>query len=640
MYNIAYQVEECNVIPTASTQNNAASVESAFDESVPDSGHEEGEEKELHAADKCNAKIHYFSRTIAKEHGIIRAAVLSGFAYKLKFHKLNKWKNRWWYYDPVETLRTHRWPYLSDGCISETTDYLAEKHLLIKDCNNKESYDRTIWYAMDDDVRARALSDLIWFDVRVVKKLRNILPGAIYHNLRFHLRKLLKQDPECIVPYHKLNQAMLARLLFVDVATIKRWVKTLKKEGFIIQHPKKRSLYTLADEHEYRPIDASANANGAFVNANGASANGASVNANDASVNAIGVKVNANDASVNDNTQYETNEKPVRNQSQKDGCVSACKSSLNVKEANHTIHSDHETISDAAGSVPLGGIEKAAAALSSEIPISYAKQVNTFEQLVHQVALSSSVLSSLDEAKRMSIQESLDGVCSHFVEKCMDAETIHGLWSTKNKNQLVQALKQPFAEYMAIDMDGYSDFQLSENQLWQLLYYPCLETLVRAFGKDEIWAGQTTHTVPEYRTEIWPTFRILWKKLKDDADFSPETKCSLLKEAIVRLNSYGWLLSDESKEKNAVQPVNLAFKKLRTIFENNPHLSVSQVIRVLRSCLEVIYFEEPLEGFDKYWAARQAKDLAKFAQHLERIVAELGMFEECPVVAASDKESV
>lgn len=40
MKNIADQAEECNVIPTASTQNNAALVESAFDESIPNSGHE------------------------------------------------------------------------------------------------------------------------------------------------------------------------------------------------------------------------------------------------------------------------------------------------------------------------------------------------------------------------------------------------------------------------------------------------------------------------------------------------------------------------------------------------------------------------------------------------------------------------
>ena len=640
MNRLTYQAENCNDDSTASRKNNTAFVESAFAENILNSGHEGEEERQLQEADKCNARIHYFSRTIAKEHGIIRATVLSGFAYKLKFHKLNKWKNRFWYYDSVETLRTYRWPYLSDGCISETTDYLEEKQLLIKDCNNNESYDRTVWYAMDDGVRARALSDLIWFDVRVTKRLRNILPGAIYHNLRYHLRKLLKQDPECLVPYHKLNQAMLARLLFVDVATIKRWVKTLKKEGFIIQHPKNRNLYTLADEREYRPIDASANANGASVNANGASANGASANANDASVNAIGAKVNANDASVNDNTQFETNEKPVRNQSQKGDCVPACKASSNVKEANHTIHSDHKLISDAAGSVPLRGIEKAAAGSGSEIPIAEFKQVNTFDQLIYQVTASNSVLASIAENTKVSIQDSITGLCAHFVEEYMEAEAIYELWDVKNRNQLVQALKQSFAEYIANDIGGYSDFGISEDHLWQLLYYPCLETLVRAFGKDEIWSGQTTHTVPEYRTEIWPTFRTLWKKLKDNADFAPETKCSLLKESIVRLNRYGWLLSDKSQEKNAVQPVNLAFKKLRAIFENNPHLSVSKVIRVIRGCLEVIYFEKIPEGFDKYWAARQAKELAKFAQHLERIVAELDMFEECPVVVTLEEATI
>jgi hypothetical protein len=128
--------EECNAIPTASN-NNAAFAGSAFDESVFDRDGEEDLEAQLHAADKRGAKIHYFSRTIAAEHGINAATMLSGLAYKLKFHRLNKWKDRWWYYDSIETLRTRRWPYLSDGCICETGKYLAKENLLIKDCNNR-----------------------------------------------------------------------------------------------------------------------------------------------------------------------------------------------------------------------------------------------------------------------------------------------------------------------------------------------------------------------------------------------------------------------------------------------------------------------------------------------------------------------
>ena len=44
MKKIAYQVENCNGDSTASTQNNAAFVESAFDESILNSGHEEEED--------------------------------------------------------------------------------------------------------------------------------------------------------------------------------------------------------------------------------------------------------------------------------------------------------------------------------------------------------------------------------------------------------------------------------------------------------------------------------------------------------------------------------------------------------------------------------------------------------------------
>ena len=634
MNRLAYQAEECNVIPTASTQNNAAFVESAFDGSILNNGHEE-EEKQLHEADKCNAKIHYFSRTIAEEHGIIRAAVLSGFAYKLKFHKLNKWKNRFWYYDPVETLRTHRWPYLSDGCISETTDYLAEKQLLIKDCNNKESYDRTVWYAMDDDVRARALSDLIWFDVRVVKKLRNILPGAIYHNLRFHLRKLLRQDPECIVPYHKLNQAMLARLPFVDVATIKRWVKTLKKERFIIQHPKKRSLYTLADEREYRPIDASVNANGASVNANDALANGASVNANDALANAIGVKVNANDALANDNTQYETNEKPVRNQSQKDDCVPVCKSSLNGREDNHAIHSDHKLISDAAGSVPHRGIEKADAAPSCEIPIFGFKHVNSFDQLLHQSTKAKELLNSLHEEKRLEIIANCEEISPYFVKQYLPGSIIVECFEVKNRDQLVRALRESFAKFIGTELPAYSVFGISNEHLWQLFYYPQLESLVRAFDTEEVWESRYMHTDSRLEDEVRTTHNALLSKVHKDTAISPQEKTKLFKQNILRSNRYGWELEDGTEKTNLVQPSTAGFKKIEAVFEEHPELSAGHLNSVLGSCLDVIYLEEEPDGFDKHWAARQGGNLEKFAKLLEKIVAELDLFSQCPIGAVA-----
>lgn len=38
--------------------------------------------------------------------------------------------------------------YLSDGCICESIDTAVRASLLLKDSNNKVSYDRTSWYAM------------------------------------------------------------------------------------------------------------------------------------------------------------------------------------------------------------------------------------------------------------------------------------------------------------------------------------------------------------------------------------------------------------------------------------------------------------------------------------------------------------
>jgi hypothetical protein len=618
MNRLTNLAEECNLIPTA---NNAAFDESILDENVSSRSGDE-QEVQLREADKCNAKIHYFSRTIAVKHGIIAATMLSGLAYKLKYHRLNKWKDRWWYFDSIETLRTRRWPYLSVGCISETGDYLANEKLLIKDCNNKASYDRTIWYSMDDNVRKEALSDLIWFDVGAAKKFRNILPGIIYHNLRYHLRKELEKDPQTKVPYHHLNQALLARLLMVNVSTVKSWVKKLKEKGYVSQHAKKLSLYTIADEREYRPIVGSAN--------------DGSMNAIDGSVNVIDGSANAIVGSANDYTQYETSKKPFINQSE----TGVCDTNSSHVKINDSLQNDDDIIHQL---TPDKDLDHNDNSVRSFLPGSkentktfrndniYLSTSFAFEQLIQQTKAGKELLDSLDEDKKSNICDSYTGICSYFVENQLPATIIQQLWNISNRDQLVKELQKSFADFTAEDIPAYECLELSKDQLWQLFYFPHLETLVRAFLTDKMHPTKEEHTMPVLRKEINDTCWSLGEKLRNEANFSSDIKCSLFKQTLAIFNCHGWIMRDDTRRMNAVQPTASGLKKIKTIFEENPNISTRQLFDVLNECVDVSYMEEVPSGFDKYWATRQGRHLDKFAQFLEKIIKELEIFEECPI---------
>ncbi len=628
MKTITYQTEDFNRNLPAGKQNNIAFNESVSDGSILISS---DEEEQLHAADKCNAKIHYLSRTIAREHGIIPSAILTGFAYKLKFHRKNKWKDRWWYYDPIEVLRTHRWPYLSDGCICETIEYLEEKKLLIKDCNNKLSYDRTTWYSLDDEVRNTALSDLVWFDVAVTRKLKSIHAGLIYHNLRFHLREVLKQDPECQVPYHKLNKAMLARVLPMSESTAKRWVNELVNQKLLLRHPTKRNLYTVADVREYHEIGSSTNAIGSSANAIGSSTNGSSANAIRSSANVNGSKVNANGSTANDNTQCETNEKPFTNQSQKDACVT-CDDFSSDDKANHANYLDHQSISDTVSSAPLGGRE----GTDTESPHDADLLINwntfrSFDELIQQNQETEASWDVLDDRIKSFVHDLGTDLASYFAKAVLSTNIVQEVWDTTNRDQLIHVLRQPFAEYTLQEIMAYQNQPLNSDQLTKLVFAPNFETFIRAFAADEVWSGKHSHSMSDKRSEVRETHIALVEKLETELSFTPSIKCKLFKQAIAQRNRYGWLLNDDLRWKNLVQPNTKGFKKITDLFGKHPELNVEHLLTALSACLNVIHSENIPEGFDKHWATRQGDNLVKFAQQLESIVAELGMFAECPV---------
>jgi len=613
--------EDVEDIPTAAV-NNAAFAGSVPRDFSTGSG---AEEQELHDADKCNAKIHYLSRSIAAEHGINVSVIVTGFAYKLKFHRKNKWKERWWYYESIETLRNYRWPYLSDGCICESIECAVSSDVLIKDCNNKLSYDRTSWYAMDDRVRDAALSDVLWFDVRVAKKL-GVPAGLVYHNLRFHLRKILEADPECLIPYQRVNRSLLARLLPMSRSTVKRVIKTLEEAGLIIPHATKKGFFTIADSTDLYKNGSNPNANGSSANANGSFMNGSKVNASGSSANANGSNVNANGSNLNDYTQYEANRKPFRNHSQTSECVGNNKNTFGVGKADKRqgqAHSDKTNIiSDTVGSAPPGGKENTDTSPAGV----YSDKLNvpTFDQIIaanKQVAL---VIGKWDRQQTDLYQSQFHPAFGQFCCETLSLLEIQRLFQITNPNHLAKELHPLLCHHLSEQINSLG------QDAWSLYYHPMMEALIGGILYVRLPEDARGHTIEMFDELVYNTHDILMDRRETAPSLTAKEKAALFRDSVVWNNKYGWDMGDDSRETNLVALTKAGMDAIHRLFEDNSHLAAGQVINVLWNCI-LISRKKPKEGYDASWHARQGTNLVKFVRWIDVIVQELDMFQDCPV---------
>jgi hypothetical protein len=141
------------------------------------------------------AKVHSFSRTMAKEYGEKAAVLLQYLA-----HHVSKSKHvhggKKWFYKTLDDLAVV-FPYLKRSTIHAILQKLAKENgpLVIGDYN-KKGYDRTCWYAFrDDNLRKTAQSSKpLYFRVEDAAKY-GIVAAVLLGNLEHWIRENRKQDP-------------------------------------------------------------------------------------------------------------------------------------------------------------------------------------------------------------------------------------------------------------------------------------------------------------------------------------------------------------------------------------------------------------------------------------------------------------
>lgn len=104
---------------------------------------------------KKDRNLHYFDKRVAKKFTVNAAIVLNNIDFWIKANKeQNKREvfknNRWWTYSTISDY-SKVMSYFTVKQIRKGLDDLREAGILIKDCFNENSYDRTSWYTIDYD---------------------------------------------------------------------------------------------------------------------------------------------------------------------------------------------------------------------------------------------------------------------------------------------------------------------------------------------------------------------------------------------------------------------------------------------------------------------------------------------------------
>ena len=164
-----------------------------------------------------------------------------------------------WYFDTLDEL-AKRYPYLSRSVIHETLRKLAVKTgPLITGNFNKNSYDRTTWYAFrDDQIQRHLAAEPLYFRVNEAE-MHGVLAAVLLNNLRHWIRKNRVTDP--CYEYHPLSPTKLAKLLPFSESAIKRALKYLASDEVGVLRFQRRSggrdasEYAFADETELAMIE-------------------------------------------------------------------------------------------------------------------------------------------------------------------------------------------------------------------------------------------------------------------------------------------------------------------------------------------------------------------------------------------------
>lgn len=679
MSTLAYPAEGFNKNLPATVRNSAA-----LGERVPigDVPARSGEKKQ---------KIHSFSRKLAKEiqakklklnpkakHAAHECLVLKYLANRVHASK-NIVNEKPWFYATIEELNLS-FPYLGNTTVYDLVISLERLGYLEIGNFNRYKYDRTLWFHVPKQVRHVAEEDLIYFDVAVAEDV-GVVAAVLQRNFDYWIGQYRAQKIPLEV---HLSPAQLKEHLPFGKSTLKKGVKVL--EGKYLRKLSDRApVFGLLEKGR-----------GSYPNDKSPYPNGQ------------GSYPNGDGSYPNNYTYWKTDNKLLESSSKTKPAALVFVTSDDVSKANENkIHLLHRVIIPFAaeqdkeemkhGEITSAGDEIYSSILSSAQMTLDTKQITSTRSEIFESdndKANSSPASSTD-----SMTDEVDDGDSRWPKITSLAylhrinQDIHPFY----KNLLLspkthQAVLNLCAKTMTLvpqnisdelyeDQDGDKILETllpyyhelldqtrldSSSDLFNLLYYGALETLVGAFLWPRKKKDSYNHGIPEFTSTTHEIYLVLWRRAENlrleaideefeqrreafasrdqdkenDASLSPAEKTRIFRNALNARNEVGWITFEQKHATQLIQVNKVGLQRIQRLFELNPNLTPAKLLLIMDGCInEFISRPAPPKRCVRgvKWHARTGYRLDRFASYLSTIVKQLGVVSPVEVYLSDDQ---
>jgi len=597
---VTKRAEDCNSNPTANNKKTAPAT-NILDESISDRNGDY-QETQRHGFSKSLARLKDSKgRTLGRNAAILHRYI----AYCVREYG-KEIDGKKWVRINLDHIKA-RYPYMGRSTVDENLLKLKEFGLCeIENKNrefNKPKYDRTRCYHVPQAAINLTMEDPIYLDSTTAGEFKGVA-AIIHNNFTSWVREHRKNNREEIV---LLSPANLTELLPFSKSTIKRAIKDLIDERFVVPVPGMKCWYR-------------ENSRGSKADKVGSKADKGGSNPDE-----VGSKA--------DNDIYCKRITNVLEKNSKETAPPLLSNTPMCQEEDNIIR-HAETSSPDTDDVPPPFFSSLAElhAKNEQLSVHVPEHNATTDVIWGKVAACSSNFiirhseDNIDDWNNITEAEELfEALASHY-EKFI-REYLKDINPSGLAYQIISAAT--FETVIGAFMwkkchTGYSHGMSALTGLCYDLWLAIFEAL------DDLWMRQ----IKEERIQRENDYASRDQHMEDRTDLSPAEKSRIFRNAVNSMNQVGEVFYDQTHRTNFIKVDLWSLKRVQKLFENNPEASPSDLLDILKKAVRA-YINQPAPS-EKYkwgikWHARWgAQDLNKFVRYLRPIMRDVGM-EDSPI---------
>lgn len=593
-------------------------------------------------------QIHSFSRTLAEKYGWKAALILQFLAVMIATSK-NFIDGKRWYYITLDSL-AERYPYIHRATIHKILKELTKPGgPLLKGNYNKHRYDRTGWYAFEDDFVRRSVSlKPVYFSVKDAKRL-GVVEAVLLKNISHWVKKNREKDSS--YSWHRMSGQGMTKHLPFSKSVINRALEHLVEAGEL----ERQAVGGFHREHEYRILDETR-----FHEPN--------LDIDDPGLDMDDPNVDMQDPELDNNTNLKDtlNRHHLKRHSFQErqakpsaGGVSALE--LTKKGSQNSESSNGKTPSHIPA-LPVNG--KGSANTDTGSTTQVIEPPSEFEVLCH------SNKSRSDQITPEQLAGNLCGLAYLTVQDVIRATDDKVLWQLvhiSKKDELLKAVStlldnRQDKSWATRRGEDYRDHV--ENLAKEFFVAACVECGCRS---SDILHESIAHAVEDLTKRLQPYFNAeekerqkrlydgLWKEQQErakrhpspdndkegEAAISPAEKVMVLRNSLIARNRAGWPSKDGTLISNIVDYNDRSLRAAYKFFQANPDVSVEHLNTILDCCVDNRFWGRVKDDYNdpSFWI-RGGTHLSFFFGHLDKIITQLSYAEFLPPINFLTKEEM